>query len=81
MCIIIMYVNVHFQEPKRIVLKQTRTLRLSGRTRKLVVKKEEAMYVPLLETLQSLLNNTTIYEQACHGIHVHPCVCSPPNYI
>ena len=64
-----MYIQKHdalFQEPRRIVLKQTRTLQLSGRRRKLVVKKEEAMYIPLLETLQTLLNNTTIYEQVLY---------------
>ena len=47
----------------RIVLKETRTLRLSGRSRKVIVKKEEIMYIPLLKTLEQLLNNTTVFEQ------------------
>lgn len=51
------------QEPRRIVLKQTTTQRLSGRTRKIVVNKTEVMYVPLLETLQNQLNSIGIQEE------------------
>lgn len=51
------------QEPVRIPLKHSRTLKLSGRRRKVVIKKEEIMYIPLLETLQSLLSNSSVYEQ------------------
>ena len=35
-------------------------LKLCGRKRKIVVKKEEVMYIPLLETLQALLHNTSV---------------------
>ena len=38
---------------------------LSGRVRKVVVKKEEFMYIPLLESLQCLLNNATIIQEVC----------------
>ena len=48
------------KEPRRIILKETRIRQLSGRKRKVVVKKEEMMYIPLLETLQGLLNNSAI---------------------
>ena len=44
-------------------MKETSTLRLSGRRRKVVVKKTEIMYVPLLETLQNQLNNETVVEE------------------
>ena len=49
------------QEPIRIVLKESPLQKISGR-RKIVVKKEY-MYIPLHKSLQSLLNNTTIYEE------------------
>ena len=48
------------KEPRRIILKETRIRQLSGQKRKVVVKKEEMMYIPLLETLQGLLNNSAI---------------------
>lgn len=51
------------QEPIRIVLKESPVQVLSGRRRKLVVKKEEYMYIPLHKSLQSLLNNTSIYQE------------------
>lgn len=51
------------KEPRRIVLKETRVHQRSGRKRKIVVKKEEMMYIPLLETLQGLLNNSSIMSQ------------------
>lgn len=54
---------VCIQEPKRIVLKKTSTQRLSGRFRKVVVKKEEILYIPLLETLACQLKNTTVFEE------------------
>ena len=57
------------QEPRRIILKQTTTQRLSGRTRKVVVNKTEVMYVPLLETLQNQLNSIGIQEEV--RIHVY----------
>ena len=47
----------------RISLKETRTFRLCGRLRKTVIRREEIMYVPLLKTLEQLLNNATIFEQ------------------
>lgn len=60
-----MYAGTHEEEK--------RTQRLAGRTRKVVVTKEEMMYVPLLETLQSLLNNTTVYEE----VHTaNTCTCT-----
>ena len=62
----LIYVQLHSsQEPRRIVLRETSTQRLCGRKRKVVVKKEEVMYIPLLETLQSLLNNTYFFEEVC----------------
>ena len=51
------------QEPRRIVLKETSTVRLSGRKRKVVVNKTKIMYIPLLDTLQSQLNNDKIYQE------------------
>lgn len=64
---------IHLQEPTRIILKETRTQRLAGRKRKVVIKREEVMYVPLLETLQSLLNNKTVFEQ----VHMHLTLMYP----
>ena len=55
----------------RIILKETRTLRLCGRSRKVAVQKDEIMYVPLLKTLEQLLNNTTIFEQVITLYSVH----------
>ena len=46
-----------------------RTQKLSGHTRKVVVKKEEYMYIPLLETLQNLLNGATVYEEVYVAHH------------
>ena len=53
--------NVCIQEPQRITLKETSTHRLAGRQRKIVVSKTEIMYIPLLETLQAQLNNSSIF--------------------
>ena len=44
----------------RIVLKESSTQRLAGRKRKIVLNKTEIMYIPILKTLQSQLNNSTI---------------------
>ena len=51
------------QEPRRIVLRETSTQRVAGRKRKVVVTKEEAMYIPLLDTLQCQLNNKAILRE------------------
>ena len=51
------------QEPRRIVLKKSSVLRRSGRRRKVVIKKVEAMYIPLVKTLQALLSNDTIVKE------------------
>lgn len=57
----IVNINIsNMQEPKRIVLKETSTQRLSGRRRKVVVTKEEIIYIPLLKTLE------TIFEEVMH---------------
>ena len=55
----------------RIILKEARTLRLCGRSRKVAVQKDEIMYVPLLKTLEQLLNKTTIFEQVITLYSVH----------
>lgn len=56
------------QKPQRIVLKKTSTLRLAGRHRKVVVKKTEVMYIPLLESLKAQLQNSTIFNEVCGQI-------------
>ena len=43
-------------------MKETAVQRLSGRRRKVVVKKEEVMYILLLETLQALKNESVLKE-------------------
>lgn len=66
------------QEPRRIVLKETRTQRLAGRRRKIVVTKTEMMYIPMLETLQSQLNNHRIFEEVRQVLQIKPfCVTNP----
>lgn len=65
-----------FKEPHRIVLKETRILQRSGRKRKIVVKKEEMMYIPLLETLQGLLNYSSILSQVTQVLLPLSCICS-----
>ena len=62
----------------RIVVKETRTLRLSGRRRRLVTEKEECVYIPLLKSLEQLLNNTTVFEEvytifSCMSDKCAPC--------
>ena len=80
--------NIFLKEPRRVVLKETRIHQLSGRKRKVVVKKEEMMYIPLLETLQGLLNNSSILAQVklfgnivCANVQIFYCVGSkvPPE--
>lgn len=51
------------------MLKETSTQRLSGRRRKIVVKKTEMMYVPLLETIQSQLQDVLTLQDVCFQIH------------
>ena len=60
------------QEPKRIVLKETSAQRLAGRKRRVVMKKTEIVYIPLLETLQSQLNNTTVLLEV--SLHCSPII-------
>ena len=80
--------NIFLKEPCRIVLKETRIHQHSGRKRKVVVKKEEMMYIPLLEILQVLLNNLSILAQVklfgnvvCANVQIFYCVGSkiPPE--
>ena len=59
---------MQLQEPKRFVLKERSMQTLSGRVRKVVVKKEKFMYIPLLQSLQCLLNNATIIQEVCKYI-------------
>ena len=67
---------IYSKEPTRIVLKETQQFRLAGRRRKVVIKKEEIMYIPLLETLQHLLNKTAVYEEVnCISGDCIKCVC------
>ena len=57
-----------FKEPRRIVLKETRIHQLSGRKRKILVRKEEMMYIPLIETLQELLKNSSILSKVTRKV-------------
>ena len=52
-------------------MKETAVQRLSGRRRKVVVKKEEVMYIPLLETLQALLKNESVLKEVCKNALVY----------
>ena len=47
--------------------------RLSGKRRKVIVDREEMMYIPLLETLQTLLMNVSVLKEVSF---VHDaCAC------
>ena len=52
------------------MLKETSTQRLAGRRRKTVINKKEMMYIPLLDTLQSLLNNATVLEEVSYLLFI-----------
>ena len=49
----------------RISLGERNVWKGRGSSRKLVVKKDEMYYVPLLKTLESLLQNETIIAEVC----------------
>lgn len=59
------FTNGNLQEPVRITLKQTHVIKVSGRKRRMVVKRDELIYIPLLLTLERLLNNGCILDQVC----------------
>lgn len=44
-------------------MKETAVQRLSGKRRKVIVDREEMMYIPLLETLQTLLRNVSVLKE------------------
>ena len=63
------------QEPVKITLEKRHVLRVSGCKRRLVENKEEMIYVPLLLTLERLLNNDSIMNQVGLNLwHTHVCV-------
>lgn len=69
------------QEPRRIVLKQSTTLRLCGSKRKAVTDKTEIMYIPILDTLQAQLNNATVFQEVCACIYKQKMIaCMNMNY-
>lgn len=45
--------------------------RFSGRRRKVVVTKEELMYIPLLETLQTLLTNVSVLKEVRLTVYMY----------
>lgn len=51
------------QEPIRVCLGERREWKGSGAKRRIVLKKDEMMYVPILHTLQSLLNHDSVYSE------------------
>ena len=46
--------------------------RLAGRQRRMVIKMTEVLYVPLLETLQNLLNNASILREVSNVLQWRP---------
>lgn len=53
------------QEPVRIVLGTVRKAKGTGHKRRLVETDNTMMYIPLLETLELLLQNETILGEVC----------------
>jgi len=53
------------QEPVRVVLGERRICTGSGEQRKSTLKEETMMYVPILETLQVMLENKAIFTEVC----------------
>ena len=51
------------QESKQVVLGQRLTMEGSGLRRRFVTKKECMVYIPILKTLEVLLNNDTVLSE------------------
>ena len=67
------YFTLNLGTTEKIILKETSTQKLSGRRRKTVVKKDEYIYIPLLRTLETLLNNATIIQEVAKTISFVSC--------
>jgi len=67
------YVSVHgfpfYQEPVSIPLGEQRVWKGRGLKRRCVVKKDSLVYIPLLNTLQSLLRNKAILAEVNFLFH------------
>ena len=73
------YVHIHLQEPQTVLLGTERQWIGSGEKRSYVEVRDEMIYVPILETIQSLLNNGNVSKQVCTcdcSIRVHLVVVS-----
>lgn len=65
-------IDIPIQEPVPVFLGERRVWKGIGRKRQYVTKKDEAFYVPLMSTLQSLLNNKTVFQEVRHiYTHIH----------
>ena len=67
-----MYIKVSYiiQEPVRVLLGERRQWKGRGSKRRCVIKRDEVMYIPLLDTLQSLLNNESILAEVFYAYKV-----------
>ena len=54
------------QEPKKIILGTRRIYRGHGRKRRLVKVTDTLVYVPLLQTIETLLKDEGIYTEVCY---------------
>lgn len=58
-----MYYVCCVQDPECVLLGEKRVWKGKGNKRRYVVKKDHAMYVPVLKTLQTLMKNEAIYAE------------------
>lgn len=55
----------HFKQPLEICLGEVRKRRGTGRKSRIVTVQETMIYVPILKTLEVLLNNETVLTEVC----------------
>jgi hypothetical protein len=59
------------KQPRRITLGHSSVKRRSGTSYKEVLKDDEIMYIPILESLEQMLNNDSILKEVNLTIMVH----------
>lgn len=55
------------QEPKTIILGTEKKMRGSGKKRRCIEVRDEMKYIPLLSTIERLLQNKEFLQQVCCG--------------
>lgn len=63
------------QEPVRVSLGTRRVWKGNGSKRRYVEKEDEMVYIPLLESLKSLLQNKQVLSEVCVTLCTFTSVC------